>query len=98
MTEQDKSTKALAATCRVFISYSHDFPEHRQRVLALANQLRNEGVEAWIDQYVQDPVMAGSTGCVVRLNSPSESYWSLPKPISDGLRESTTPIDPNACL
>ena len=55
MTDQNKSTKTLAATCRVFISYSHDSPEHRRRVLALANQLRKDGVEAWIDQYIQDP-------------------------------------------
>jgi hypothetical protein len=55
MTEQDKFTKSLAATCRVFISYSHDSTEHEQRVLALANQLRADGIEAWIDQYVQDP-------------------------------------------
>ena len=40
---------------QVFISYSHDSPEHRQRVLALANQLRKDGVEARIDQYIQDP-------------------------------------------
>lgn len=39
----------------VFISYSHDSPEHQQRVLALAEQLRTDGVEAWIDQYTQDP-------------------------------------------
>jgi hypothetical protein len=51
MMEQDSS----AATSRVFISYSHDSPEHQQRVLALANQLRKDGVEAWLDQYVQDP-------------------------------------------
>jgi hypothetical protein len=55
MTEQDKFTKSLAATCRVFISYSHDSREHEQRVLALADQLRADGIEAWIDQYVQDP-------------------------------------------
>jgi SEFIR domain len=55
MTEQDISTKPPATICRVFISYSHDSPEHRQRVLALANQLRKDGVEAWIDQYIQDP-------------------------------------------
>ena len=46
---------ALAAIYRVFISSSHDSPEHRQRVLALTNQLRKDGVEAWIDQYIQDP-------------------------------------------
>jgi hypothetical protein len=55
MAEQDKSTKSLATTCRVFISYSHDSLEHQKRVLALANQLRKDGVEAWIDQYTQDP-------------------------------------------
>jgi hypothetical protein len=29
----------------VFISYSHDTPEHVERVLSLANQLRRDGVE-----------------------------------------------------
>ena len=29
---------------RVFISYSHDSDEHRERVLALANRLRSDGV------------------------------------------------------
>lgn len=37
---------------RVFISYSHDNDEHRDFVLSLANRLRTEGVESWIDQYV----------------------------------------------
>jgi hypothetical protein len=40
---------------KVLISYSHDSPEHEQRVLALANQLRAHGVDAWIDQYRADP-------------------------------------------
>jgi hypothetical protein len=40
---------------RVFISYSHDATEHEQRVRAVADQLRTDGVDAWIDQYVQDP-------------------------------------------
>jgi len=42
-------------TPRVFISYSHDSPEHKKRVLTLANQLRTDGIESWIDEYVQDP-------------------------------------------
>ena len=37
---------------RVFISYSHDSPAHEQRVLALAERLRQDGVEAQIDRYV----------------------------------------------
>ena len=36
---------------RVFISYSHDSPEHCERVLKIANRLRKDGVEAWIDQF-----------------------------------------------
>jgi hypothetical protein len=37
---------------KVFISYSHDSVEHEQRVLALAERLRSDGVEAQLDQYV----------------------------------------------
>ena len=37
---------------RVFISYSHDDDSHRDFVLGLANRLRSEGIESWIDQYV----------------------------------------------
>jgi hypothetical protein len=44
-----------AARKLVFISYSHDSLEHKRRVRALADQLRADGVEAWVDQYVQDP-------------------------------------------
>jgi tetratricopeptide (TPR) repeat protein len=36
---------------RVFISYSWDDDYHRSRVLALAQQLRRDGVDAWIDQF-----------------------------------------------
>jgi hypothetical protein len=35
---------------KVFISYSHDSPEHQDQVLALADRLRVEGVNASIDQ------------------------------------------------
>jgi hypothetical protein len=37
---------------RVFISYSQDSAERAQRVLALCGQLRMDGVDAQIDQYV----------------------------------------------
>jgi SEFIR domain len=40
---------------RVFLSYSHDSVLHGRRIRALADQLRADGNEAWIDQYVQDP-------------------------------------------
>lgn len=40
---------------RVFISYSHDSELHRSRVLKLAQRLREDGVEAWIDQFENPP-------------------------------------------
>jgi len=40
----------------VFISYSHDSSEHEARVLALADRLRSEGINAQIDQYEPSPV------------------------------------------
>ncbi|MFA4876882.1 MAG: SEFIR domain-containing protein [Methanoregula sp.] len=39
----------------VFISYSHDSPEHCERVLKLANRLRSEGIDVTLDQYVDSP-------------------------------------------
>jgi tetratricopeptide (TPR) repeat protein len=40
---------------KTFISYSHDSPEHADRVLALADRLRADGVDAIIDQYETSP-------------------------------------------
>jgi hypothetical protein len=42
---------------RVFLSYSHDSKAHAERVLELANQLRADGVDAWLDQYEPSPEM-----------------------------------------
>ena len=39
----------------VFISYSHDSREHADRVLALADRLRAEGVDVILDQYEGSP-------------------------------------------
>jgi tetratricopeptide (TPR) repeat protein len=39
----------------VFISYSHDSPEHEAKVLALANRLRADGIDAVLDQYESFP-------------------------------------------
>lgn len=40
---------------RVFISYSHDSPEHKEQVLQLADRLNSEGVDCYLDQYIQNP-------------------------------------------
>ncbi|HLA75634.1 MAG TPA: toll/interleukin-1 receptor domain-containing protein, partial [Gammaproteobacteria bacterium] len=35
----------------VFISYSHDSPEHKQWVLSLATDLRDNGIDAILDRW-----------------------------------------------
>jgi hypothetical protein len=40
---------------RLFISYSHDSREHEDRVRALADRLREDGVDAVVDQYNTAP-------------------------------------------
>jgi hypothetical protein len=52
MSEQDISTGSVRGIPRVFISYSHDSLEHARRVLELAERLRDDGVDARLDQYV----------------------------------------------
>jgi tetratricopeptide (TPR) repeat protein len=38
--------------CVVFISYTHDSDEHRERVLGLSERLRDDGYDTRLDQYV----------------------------------------------
>lgn len=45
----------MAAPPKVFISYSHDSPTHKQWVLKLAADLRTNGVDAVIDQWGLSP-------------------------------------------
>lgn len=51
----------------VFISYSHDSPEHSERVLALANKLRALGVDAELDQYNPRPPQGWPRWCEEQL-------------------------------
>ncbi len=44
-----------SASPRVFISYSHDSQEHKDRVLELADRLRQDGIDCTIDQYEESP-------------------------------------------
>lgn len=37
----------------VLISYAHDSEEHKERALALADKLNLEGINCWIDRYVE---------------------------------------------
>ncbi len=44
----------MAEAPRVLISYAHS-EVHTPAVLALADRLRSDGLDAWIDQYEQAP-------------------------------------------
>src|SRR2546421_7965942 len=39
----------------LFISYSHDSPEHADRVLELSDHLRLDGIDCILDQYEVSP-------------------------------------------
>jgi SEFIR domain len=39
----------------VFISYTHDSPDHLRAVLSLSNRLRSEGIDCVLDQYESSP-------------------------------------------
>lgn len=54
-TDTRVASPPLHGTVRVFISYSHDSPTHDRAVRDLADRLRAEGIDAWIDQYVAAP-------------------------------------------
>jgi MinD-like ATPase involved in chromosome partitioning or flagellar assembly len=47
----EERSSGLSTRPRVFISYSHDSPEHSARVLALAQQLRLDGIDGNLDQF-----------------------------------------------
>ncbi len=40
---------------RIFLSYSWDDERHKERVLALAQRLRNDGLPAWLDRFTPFP-------------------------------------------
>ena len=48
-------TTSSAQSPKVFISYTHDSPEHMDGVLELSNRLRAEGVDCHLDQYETSP-------------------------------------------
>ncbi|HEX6185517.1 MAG TPA: SEFIR domain-containing protein, partial [Pyrinomonadaceae bacterium] len=49
-------TTSSTESPKVFISYTHDSPEHVDRVLSLANRLLAEGIDCHLDQYEMSPL------------------------------------------
>src|SRR5271165_5964650 len=61
---------------KVFISYSHDSPEHARRVLGLAERLRKDGADAprSINTLPGHRPKAGPAGCSTDWIGP-HSFW-----------------------
>lgn len=56
---------------RVFISYSWDNDEHRERVLGLAQRLRKDGIDAWVDQFTPFAAQGWAAWMVDEINRAS---------------------------
>ena len=70
------STESKISSVRVFISYSHDSREHCDRVLALAQQLRRDGINAELDQFHHEELVHWPRWCEEQLR-PEKSDFVL---------------------
>jgi hypothetical protein len=78
----------------VFISYSHDSPEHSARVLELSNKLRELGVDAEIDQYHTRPAQNWPLWCEERLRPENSKYvLTICTPTYRSRIENKSPVD-----
>jgi len=55
MDEKESVIVGSPFAIRVFLSYTHDSPAHKARVLELANRLRDDGIVSEIDGYYEAP-------------------------------------------
>jgi hypothetical protein len=65
---------AMSTPPRVFISYSHDSREHCAAVLALAQQLRRDGVDAELDQFHQNEPLHWPRWCEERMREDKSDF------------------------
>ena len=68
------SEQTLPKHPRVFISYSHDSAAHCDRVLALAQQLRRDGIDAELDQFHQDELLHWPRWCEERMRPQNSDF------------------------
>src|SRR4051794_6819877 len=54
---------------QLFVTYSHDPPEHKDRVLAFCNRLRPQGMDPWLDQYEDAPTAGWPRWCAARISA-----------------------------
>jgi hypothetical protein len=68
------SEESQASPVRVFISYSHDSREHCDQVLAFAQQLRRDGIDAELDQFHKDELVHWPRWCEEQLRPENSKY------------------------
>ena len=56
------------SNAKVFISYSHDSPEHSERVLELAWSLRDNGIDVELDQFHNEEIVDWPRWCNERIS------------------------------
>lgn len=59
---------------RVFISYSHDSPAHCDAVLALAQQLRRDGIDAELDQFHAEELLHWPRWCAEQMRPENADF------------------------
>ena len=59
---------------RIFISYSHDSPEHSNRVLQFSNALRSHGIDAELDRYHVRPPKGWPYWCEEQLRPENAAF------------------------
>src|SRR5437762_9603371 len=59
---------------KVFISYSHDSPEHNLRVLRFSTALRTHGIDAELDRYYVRPPNGWPHWCEQQLRPEISSF------------------------
>ena len=69
-----RSKESQASPVRVFISYSHDSREHCDQILAFAQQLRRDGIDAELDQFHQDELVYWPRWCEEQLSPENSKY------------------------
>lgn len=61
---------------RVFLSYGHDSDAYRERVLALSERLRQDGIHTILDRYVNGTPPEGWRRWTRPGAGPAPRWWS----------------------
>ncbi len=75
----------------VFISYTHDTPEHEDRVWELSERLRGDGIDCRLDQQEESPAEGWPRWCRNRIKEARFVLVVCTEPISSVTQVRTNP-------